>query len=211
MNQSPSHLITASLPKSVTLPDQESGKTTINIIIHQQPVPVHFAEIDALVSQLYADRHLDFVLHTGVAPGIKHYEVETSARRSGYKTKDDSGGKPSGDEHPGFGGREGPVRFETCVVEQGPETVLRRWKEECGRKGVDLRISRDAGLFVCEYITYASLTYLRYQKNHVLPVEERTGVAFLHAPAVGDAEAVETGREVYVGLIRALVATRLRK
>ena len=203
----PSYLITSSLPKKVTLHRQAAQDAVINIAIHEAPVPVYFAEIDALIPKLYDGKHCDFVLHTGIAPGITWYEVETHAQRSGYKTKDESGFRP--DEHPGYGGRQASVRFETCVLDLGTERVVKRWKDECKDKSVDLKISRDAGLFVCEYITYASLAYLQYHKNHLLPPDQRTGVAFLHAPALRDDAAIERGKEVYIGLLKALVALRL--
>ena len=205
----PSYLITSSLPGRVTLQHFSSGTATINITIHQAPVSVHFAELDELVPRLYDKKHYDFVLHTGVAPGIKWYEVETFARRSGYKNKDDSGGRPTDGDHSGYGGRQGPAQYETCVLDMGISEVLKAWKAQCKIKDADLRVSRDAGLFVCEYITYASLAYLHHQKDHLLPLDQQTGVAFLHAPADRSDAMVGRGKEVYIALIKALVARRL--
>ncbi|KAK4574865.1 hypothetical protein LTR86_001707 [Recurvomyces mirabilis] len=205
----PSQLITADLARKIEI--KQPGNATINVSVHfsNEPVPVSFAGIDTLVPKLYEAKRYDFVIHTGVAPSIKWYEIETTARRSGYKTKTDFGEMPPGEEHPGYGGREGPLKFYTCVLELGVETVLKSGKGQCTLKDADLRISRDAGLFVCEYITYASLAYLRYNKNHLLPPDEQTGVAFLHAPANGSEEMVRRGKEVYIALIKALILSKL--
>ena len=102
------------------------------------------------------------------------------------------------------------TKSATAQVMDGTPKGQRGWrKQHCAVKEADLRISRDAGMFVCEYITYGSLSYLHYHKNNSLPLEERTGIIFLHAPAEGDEAAVRQGKEVYLALIKALVVGRL--
>ena len=62
----------------------------------------------------------------------------------------------------------------------------------------DLRLSHDAGRYLCEYIYYASLAHL-WRRG-----EERR-VLFLHVPAAAGAEAVRRGVEVVEGLVAAVV------
>lgn len=62
----------------------------------------------------------------------------------------------------------------------------------------DIRISEDAGRYLCEFIFYTSLS-LALQEGR-----DRS-VAFFHVPSSCRDEDIETGREVAIALIKALV------
>ena len=63
----------------------------------------------------------------------------------------------------------------------------------------DLRISTDAGHYLCDFIYFTSLVeYWRRNPNGPRPV------IFLHVPGRYENEDVESGRAVTVGLIKAL-------
>lgn len=64
---------------------------------------------------------------------------------------------------------------------------------------MDLRLSDDAGLYLCEYICYGSLCYF-HQRN-----DRGSTVVFVHVPSANDEAAIETGSKVLVALIQALV------
>jgi len=69
----------------------------------------------------------------------------------------------------------------------------------------DVRISEDAGRYLCDFIYFSSLAHLT-KKN-----EERR-VVFLHVPVDSTEEAIKTGVAVTVELIRTLVQSeRLNK
>jgi len=70
---------------------------------------------------------------------------------------------------------------------------------------VDIRVSEDAGRYLCDFIYFSSLAYLA-QKDEERPV------VFLHVPVDSDEAAVETGTEVALELIRAMVQSgRMKK
>lgn len=62
----------------------------------------------------------------------------------------------------------------------------------------DIRISEDAGRYLCDFIYYSSLAYLTKK-------DEDRQVVFLHVPVESDEVAIQTGTEVTIGLIRAIV------
>src|ERR1700712_3587946 len=73
------------------------------------------------------------------------------------------------------------------------------------RQTTDVRISEDAGRYLCDFIYYSSLAHLTKKK-------EKRRVVFLHVPVDSDEAAVRTGIEVTIELIRAMVQSgRLKK
>ncbi len=79
------------------------------------------------------------------------------------------------------------------------ETCANEWQT------TDVRISEDAGRYLCDFIYYSSLA-------HLTKKEEERRVVFLHVPVDSNAAAITTGVEVTVELIRAIVQSgRLKK
>ena len=76
------------------------------------------------------------------------------------------------------------------------------------QKDADLRISEDAGRYMCEFIYYSSLA-------HRLKQQKPRKVVFLHVPSDASAKSVAQGRELMINLIRAIVesevASRIEK
>jgi pyrrolidone-carboxylate peptidase len=68
--------------------------------------------------------------------------------------------------------------------------------------GLDLRISEDAGRYLCDFIYFSSL-------SHLLKARQERKVVFLHVPADLSESAITTGRELTVQLIRSLVESEL--
>lgn len=69
----------------------------------------------------------------------------------------------------------------------------------------DIRISEDAGRYLCDFIYFSSLAHLAKR-------EEEKRVVFLHVPVEADEAALKTGIEVTIELIRALVQSgRMKK
>lgn len=73
-----------------------------------------------------------------------------------------------------------------------------------GADFIDVRISTDAGRYLCEYIYYASLAHCNV-KSAVRGKEPQANVLFLHVPGDADQAAVEKGVHVTVELIKAAV------
>ena len=69
----------------------------------------------------------------------------------------------------------------------------------------DVRISEDAGRYLCDFIYYSSMAHLTKE-------DEDRRVVFLHVPVESDSRSIDTGVEVAVELIRALVQSgRMKK
>lgn len=66
----------------------------------------------------------------------------------------------------------------------------------------DLRISENAGHYLCDFIYYSSLAYLTSRGRP-------RKVVFLHVPSDAGDEAIETGRELVLQLIRSMVESEL--
>lgn len=67
---------------------------------------------------------------------------------------------------------------------------------------MDLRISQDAGRYMCEFIYFSSLAHL-YKQDRLRKV------VFIHVPSDASHKAVARGRELVVNLIRALVESEV--
>jgi pyroglutamyl-peptidase len=69
----------------------------------------------------------------------------------------------------------------------------------------DVRISEDAGRYLCDFIYYSSLAELTKRG-------EEKRVLFLHVPVDSDGAAIERGVDVTVELIRSMVqSSRMKK
>lgn len=74
---------------------------------------------------------------------------------------------------------------------------LERWKS-LAPPNTDIRVSHDAGHYLCDFIYYTSLS-LAYQQNR-----DRS-VLFLHVPGASEDADIERGRAIAVALIKTVV------
>lgn len=72
------------------------------------------------------------------------------------------------------------------------------------QSGSDLRISEDAGRYLCDFIYFSSLAHLYKQNDY-------RRVIFLHVPSDASDPAVAKGKELTVHLIRSLVESELSR
>lgn len=90
------------------------------------------------------------------------------------------------------------------------DDVWKRWrlnlseKTQEGGKELDVRISEDAGRYLCDFIYFSSLAELEKKR------EDRR-VLFLHVPVEADEESVRRGVDITVELIRAVVVSGMMK
>jgi len=72
-------------------------------------------------------------------------------------------------------------------------------------QGKDVRVSEDAGRYLCDFIYFSSMAHLTRK-------EEERRVVFLHVPVNADEVAIENGIEITIELIRAMVQSdRMKK
>lgn len=82
---------------------------------------------------------------------------------------------------------------------------LLEWAGTNEMQTTDVRISEDAGRYLCDFIYFSSLAHLTKKGD-----ERR--VVFLHVPVDSNEAAIKTGVEVTIELIRAVVQSgRLKK
>lgn len=72
------------------------------------------------------------------------------------------------------------------------------------QKDADVRISEDAGHFLCDFIYYSSLSHL-YSHHPNRPRK----VLFLHVPTDANDETIPRGRELALSLIRSVVESEV--
>ena len=149
----------------------------------------------SLVPELLSSAAYDLTLNIGMAPSRAFYTLETKAHRNGYEKKDVRGEIP-----------DDCSRHERCnapLVLQptyDPEDVWRRWKSVLTTE--DVRLSDDAGRYLCDFIYYASM--LEYWLRD--PAGERP-CAFLHVPGPGEAEDILRGARVALAAIGAIAGS----
>jgi pyroglutamyl-peptidase len=165
----------------------------VRILVHPEPVNVAYKTVRGLVPRLWDTPRIDYMIHIGMATSRKFYSVERRGHRDGYEMRDVDG-ELLDDMVDGKKEWEGlPKELLTDI---NVDDAWRRWR--AALPDADIRISEDAGRYLCDYIYYSSLAHL-FRKG-----QERR-VVFLHIPVESNDAAVKAGVEITLELIRALV------
>lgn len=212
----------------------------VRIVVHPEPVRVTYSAVRELVPKLWKPEfsgvpRIDFVLHIGMASPRPQYVLEQVGDRDGYTLADLDNRLPdqnqSRPDWPWVGmpsqltteldvvdvrarwERHLPVSGRPCSGSHGAELL------DTGRamltfrlqnNHIPLKISTNAGHFLCDYIYFNSLA-------ECFKAQQRRTVAFLHVPAVKAEpehmynEAITTGREVAIQLIRSIMESELNR
>ncbi|RFU25761.1 hypothetical protein B7463_g10573, partial [Scytalidium lignicola] len=189
----PSWLIAASLPPTIT-----SAARRIHIHTLPGAVEVSYHRIRATIPGLLFPKdsskpNYDIVLHIGMADTRSYYAVEIQAHRDNYIMEDVVGETLKGDTFwkEEFGS---PEVLSTRIKSSD---LLKKWKQNLPTE--DLRLSDNAGRYLCEFIYYTSMVeYWRKSPGGDCPV------VFLHVPGQADEAHVETGKQVVLSLISSL-------
>ncbi|KAI1821909.1 putative pyroglutamyl peptidase type I [Xylaria intraflava] len=152
-----------------------------------------------------AGRGIDFAIHIGMAGPQLVYSIERRGHRDGYGAKDVDG-KLLEDElrHAEEGERWiwHDVPHE-LLSDLDIDDVHRRWVER-SPKNLGLRVSEDAGHYLCDFIYFSSMAHLWKQQR---PKK----VVFLHVPLHPDQESIDRGVELVLTLVRSIVESELGK
>lgn len=240
--QNPSWEIASLLPEFLPLQGNASATAAtaalppVRIVVYPEPVRVSYAFVRDLVPKLWDGQtvrleddpsatftpppRIDLLLHIGMAGPRLHYSLERFGRRDSYAMRDVDGCLPTVDtDNPEWPWHGVPPAIASDV---DLEAALPRWQaytapQDCPRMTApDLRLSIDAGRYLCDFTYFSSLAHL-YRRQHNCPVSDRAvpdpdarrRVAFLHVPAVAAPERVAIGRGLVLELIRALVAVEV--
>jgi pyrrolidone-carboxylate peptidase len=163
----------------------------------------------------------DIILHIGLAAGRKFFALEKGAHGRGYGMIPDVDGERFSDEaaEEQFPKASFPPKLHTSF---DTADVLDRWRSQLGYKThgdilaslrdnnkaavPDVRLSPDAGNYMCGFIYWNSLAHYFSIK------EDERPVVFLHVPDLTDSdEKLEQGRQVAIALIKALVESRRKR
>ncbi|KAJ4348488.1 uncharacterized protein N0V89_009864 [Didymosphaeria variabile] len=207
--------IASTLP--ALIPASPTNPTPIHIHVHHEPTRVAYHKVVDLVPHLLppgSHQHPapDIILHIGLAAGRTFYTLEQGSHGRGYGKIPDVDGQRFLDE-------DAEARFPKDIFPPVLHTsfdtadVLVRWREGLGHPHLeaglllgaapDVRISPDAGNFMCGFIYYNSLAHYFEKK------EDERPVAFMHVPDLsGSDEKLAVGRDVAIALIKALVESR---
>ena len=189
-----------------TLPDHLPATATcprIKLIIPPEPITVSYAGVLEWEAKWMDLESYDMVLHVGLAAGRKFFTLERQSMREPYWQKEDVTGCIFSRESTELGwpaAQFPPILKPTIDVHD----VYARWRNHV-RDDLDVRPSDDPGNYLCGFIYYCSMAW--YWKRQA---KERP-VMFLHVPHLPTEQSVQGGREVAVGLIRALVESREAK
>lgn len=145
---------------------------------------------------------IDIMIHIGMAGPRMFYQLERRGHRDGYRMADVDGKILEDTRKPRHGfdwiWNGVPAELETAL---NLDDVLRRWKDNTP-DDMDLRISEDAGHYLCDFIYFSSLAQM-------YKADERRRVVFLHVPSDASDKAVNQGRELVVQLIRSIVESEV--
>ncbi|KAF4580990.1 Peptidase C15, pyroglutamyl peptidase I-like protein [Ophiocordyceps camponoti-floridani] len=196
----PSWEIARNLPSS--LPRTERGPR-VRIVVHPEAIRVSYDVVRKLIPTLWDEddegkARIDAAIHIGMAGPRPVYQLERRARRDGYRTPDVDGCLPAeetcdDDDDNAISQENKPSEIKTDLPLQ---SILQAWRAAT-TPDMDLRISDDAGRFLCEYIYHASLAHLL--RNH-----RPRNVLFLHVPCHAAERYVKQGTELAVALVRAV-------
>ncbi|KIH95141.1 hypothetical protein SPBR_09249 [Sporothrix brasiliensis 5110] len=186
----------------------------VRIVVYPGPVRVNYQAVRTLVPTLWdgTPTKIDLVLHIGMAGPRLHYALERVGRRDGYTLRDVDdqllGDTPADRGDPRWPWYGVPAALESHI---DLDDVLARWRAHAA-PGADLRISVDAGRYLCDFIYFSSLAHL-YRRDQEAGHKDaryaRRRVAFLHVPAAATPERVEAGQALVVALIRSLVESEV--
>jgi len=177
----------------------------VRILVHPEEIKVAYKSVRPLVPKLWESQKIDYMIHIGMATGRRYYSVERRGHRDGYTMKDvdgellgDTERRKEEGENWIWHGLPDELLSDTNV-----DDIWRRWRTALPE--FDLRVSEDAGRYLCDFIYYSSLAYL-YKRD------EEKRVVFLHVPVNADEAAIQKGVDITTELIRAMVQSgRMRK
>lgn len=211
-----SYSIAFSLPSFFTFPDPSAKdgvpERRVSLYVHPAPIPVAYATVRELLPQILEDfaadhggRRPDLVIHIGIASPRLYYSVETLAHRDNYHLTDINGCS---------GYEDGEKRWKEMdvppILKPGPATeglgagsyppnkyFLELWKS-LSPPNLDLRVSQDAGHYLCDFIYYTSLSMaLREGRDR--------NVLFFHVPGASENADIQRGCQIALALIKTMV------
>lgn len=188
----------------------------IHVICPDAPIKTAYASTREIVPKLLSKHHaqIDMVLHLGMLSTRDDFALETLAHRGEYSRPDVDGSIPPLDEPESLFG-DCPTLLRPSLDVQAVFGSVRRVIQQADRRtslfGLDIRLSQDAGRFLCEYTLYNSLVWYARRTGDVglnqSSLSTSRPVMFLHVPRSSDETALEQGVAVASSVIQAMADT----
>ncbi|KAI1328285.1 putative pyroglutamyl peptidase type I [Xylariaceae sp. FL0255] len=183
------------------------GLPPVRIIKLAEPVRVCYNVVRPLAPKLWDDPQygMDYCVHIGMAGPQLVYSLERQGHRDGYAQKDVDGELLDDEKRHAEEGEDWIWHGvpKTLLTDLDVGDVHKRWvaRSPCTS---NLRVSEDAGRYLCDFIYMSSLAHLWKQQR-------RRNVVFLHVPLHSDEQSITRGVELVLNLIRSLVESELEK
>ncbi|KAJ8716948.1 hypothetical protein PYW08_005347 [Mythimna loreyi] len=161
--------------------DQDHIERTYDIIFYKKKIEVSYKAVDSGIPKLLAELQPDLIINCGLHETSPGFRLETQANKRYYKIHDNEGLCPPNNVH----STDGP---DTIKTDMDVVKLCELFNATPKVAGLTAAVSNDAGLFVCEYIYYATLAHRRGAK-----------ALFVHVPGKGF-----TKEQIAIGLERIL-------
>jgi pyroglutamyl-peptidase len=148
---------------------ERARSTFPGILFATEILPTEWVAAPARLVDVMRRVQPDVIIHFGVSPRARGFEIETRAFNSCGLTADAIGALPSHDQLDATG----PDQLQTRLP---AANIVKRLR----RVGVPAFLSRDAGTYLCNAIMYASLDALRSQD---VSEPNRAKHGFVHVPS----------------------------
>lgn len=161
--------------------------------------PVTYSAVDTQLSDLLASKHPDALLMFGLAGRTKHVRIETRARNV-ISTR-----WPAAD---GTYSDAAVIASTRDALPFGPNTtaLLRR----ASASGIDARLSRNAGSYLCNYLSWRGIEATRQPKGprvsafvHVPLVPRPNGYRRIGSRGITLEELVDAGEAMLMEMVKA--------
>ncbi|PHH75368.1 hypothetical protein CDD82_4479 [Ophiocordyceps australis] len=183
------------------LPPLHHAKTPrVRLVVHPAAIRVNYDSVQSLVPTFwnpdgYMGHRIDLAVHLGMAGPRPCYQIERRGHGRGYTAPDVDGCRPDCPD----------LHQDACMPDEietdlDLDDVLKRWQRHSA-DDLDLRISEDAGRYLCDFIYYSSLLTLWKQQRP-------RRVVFLHVPCACTDVHIVQGRQLVLSLVQAIVESR---
>lgn len=126
---------------------------------------VAYTTVRELVPKLWTGKNVDYMIHIGMAGGREFYSVERRGHQDGYLSADVDNqylGDEARKEEEGdkwiWHGLPKELLTDLKIAK-----VWDLWDQ--ATPGLDVRVSEDAGRYLCDFIYYSSLAHLEKNKE----------------------------------------------
>ncbi|KAK3329687.1 hypothetical protein B0H66DRAFT_541800 [Apodospora peruviana] len=209
----PSWEIARQLPKYLPphTADTDTEIPPVRLLVHPEAVRVNYQVVRKLVPELWdlegkrpgGRPKPDFVIHIGMAGPDMVYSIERRGHRDGYAMKDVDGEFLKDQDRKLKEGKNWVWFGEPAelLTDFDLDDILKKWKGHSPRD-LDLKISENAGRYLCDFIYFSSLAHLH-------KAGEKRKVVFLHVPSDCSEKSIKDGKELVIQLVRSLVESEL--